>query len=66
MPTMSGILSEKESFPRIILLKELTLYLIDQKWIMWSPEDAKLCNKGKNLGTTNDVDQWFLNLATHT
>ena len=32
---------------------------------MWSPVDAKLCNKGKNFGTTNDVDQWFLNLATH-
>lgn len=32
---------------------------------MWSPVDAKLYSKGKNLGTTNDLDQWFLNLATH-
>lgn len=32
---------------------------------MWSPLDSKLCDKGTTLSTTNDLDQWFLNLAVH-
>lgn len=66
MPTMSGILKERsKSFPIIILLKKLTLCLIDQKWTMWSTLDSMLFDKRRNLSTTNDLDQWFLNLAAH-
>lgn len=32
---------------------------------MWLPLDSKLCDKGKTLSTTNDLDQWFLNLTVH-
>lgn len=61
---MSGILKEESNnFTRFILL-EVTLYLNNQKWIMWSPLDSKLRDKRKNLGTTNDLDQWFLNLTS--
>lgn len=55
---MSGILKEeRNTFPRIILL-EVTLYFINQKWIMWSPLDSKLCDEGKNMSATKDLDQW--------
>lgn len=58
MPAMSGILKEeRNTFPRIILL-EVTLYFINQKWIMWSPLDSKLCDEGKNMSATKDLDQW--------
>lgn len=65
IPAISGILKEEgKSFPRIVL-SELTLCLLDQKWIMWSLLDSKRYDKGRNLSTTNDLVQWFLNLAAH-
>lgn len=52
---MSEILKEKSnSFLRIILLEKVALYLINQKEIMWSPLNSKLCDKRRNLSTTND------------